>query len=141
MTQSNDKNHERPVRVFEEGRVQAAVWQRGEAPEPSYYVNVSKSYRGSDGQWKKCSTFSMPELKDLDKCVERARKWIHERQVTAQVDKPDRQHRSERDRERGDRPRARDEQPSQSQSGTKVRMDDLVDAIAKRLEQRINRQR
>jgi hypothetical protein len=142
MTQSNNKKHERPVQVFEEGRVQASIWQRGEAHEPGFYVSLSKSYRGSDGQWIKCSTFSIPELKDLDKCVERARKWILERQVTAQVDKHDRQHRSERERERGERPRAREEQqaPPQSQS-TRVKIDDLVDAVAKRLEHRMNRQR
>lgn len=61
-----------PAQKFRVGLVAATIWDN----EGFYSVDVSRSYKGDDGDWKSTSSFKHSDLLNLAKCLERAESWI-----------------------------------------------------------------
>lgn len=54
------------------GLITATVWQN----EGFFTVDLSRSYKTAEGEWKSSSSFGHTDLLNLAKCAERAETWI-----------------------------------------------------------------
>lgn len=77
MSDQKNRTPERPVRVFDDGPVDAAVWRRRDDDgRETYHVTLTKSYTTGDGEHRRCATFSVQDLKKILKCAADAEDWI-----------------------------------------------------------------
>jgi len=54
------------------GLITATVWDN----DGFYSVDMSRSYRNSEGQWQNTATYSHSDLLNIAKCAERTEIWI-----------------------------------------------------------------
>ena len=62
----------KPVKKFRLGLVVATIWEN----ENSYSVEISRSYKPEDGEWRNTTSFHHSDLLNVAKCAERAEIWI-----------------------------------------------------------------
>lgn len=67
-----------PVHKIRLGLITATIWNN----DGFYSVDLSRSYRNSEGQWQSTTSYSHSDLLNLAKTAERAEIWIG-RQVNA----------------------------------------------------------
>ena len=61
-----------PAFKFKIGLITATIWEN----EGFYNVDLTRSYKTADGDWKSSSSFGHNDLLNLAKCAERAETWI-----------------------------------------------------------------
>ncbi len=66
-----------PAYKFKIGLITATIWDN----EGHYSVDISRSYKNGDNEWKTTSSFFHGDLLNVAKCAERAENWIS-RQTT-----------------------------------------------------------
>lgn len=66
-----------PAHKVKIGLITATIWNN----ENSYSVDISRSYKNGEGDWKRTSGFFQSDLLNVAKCAERAEIWIN-RQVS-----------------------------------------------------------
>jgi hypothetical protein len=71
-----------PAHKIRIGLISATIWNN----EGSHSVEVSRSYKSGDGDWKSTSGFFHTDLLNLAKCLERAEIWIS-RQISLRGEK------------------------------------------------------
>ena len=71
-----------PAHKIKIGLVTATIWDN----EGSHSVEVARSYKNGDGEWKTASGFFQSDLLNVAKCLERAEIWIS-RQVSSRASK------------------------------------------------------
>ena len=69
-----------PAQKFKIGLITATVWEN----EGFYSLDVSRSYKNQEGDWRSTSSFAHNDLLNPAKCVERAEIWIG-RQLNAKA--------------------------------------------------------
>jgi hypothetical protein len=68
-----------PAHKIKLGLTTATIWKN----EGSYSVDIARSYKNGDGDWKSTSGYFHSDLLNVAKCAERAEIWIS-RQLSAQ---------------------------------------------------------
>ena len=63
---------ESPVFKFKIGLITATIWDN----DGFYSVDMSRSYKTNEGEWRSASSYSQSDLLNLAKCAERAENWI-----------------------------------------------------------------
>lgn len=66
-----------PAHKIKLGLITATIWNN----DGFYSVDVSRTYKSSQGEWQSSPSFGQGDLLNLAKCAERAEIWIS-RQVT-----------------------------------------------------------
>lgn len=61
-----------PARRIKLGRITATIWDN----DGSYSVDLSRSYKNDQDEWKNTTGFFHSDLLNLAKCAERAEIWI-----------------------------------------------------------------
>ena len=61
-----------PVFKFKIGLVTATIWEN----DGFCSVDISRSYKTKEGEWRSSSSFSHNDLLNVAKCAERAENWI-----------------------------------------------------------------
>ncbi len=61
-----------PAHKLKLGLITATIWDN----DGFYSVDVTRSYRDKDGDWKSTTSFSHSDLLNVAKCAERAEIWI-----------------------------------------------------------------
>ena len=64
-----------PSAKFRIGAVTATVWENGE-DKKFFSVNLSRSYKDSDGEWKQADNLNHGDLLNAAKALKRAENWI-----------------------------------------------------------------
>ncbi len=68
-----------PAHKIKLGLTTATIWNNN----GSYSVDITRSYKNGDGDWKNTSSLFHADLLNVAKCAERAEIWIT-RQLTTQ---------------------------------------------------------
>jgi hypothetical protein len=68
-----------PAHKIKLGLTTATIWKN----EGSYSVDIARSYKNGDGDWKNTSGYFHSDLLNVAKCAERAEIWIS-RQLSVQ---------------------------------------------------------
>jgi hypothetical protein len=68
-----------PAHKIKLGLTTATIWKN----DGSYSVDITRSYKNGDGDWKNTSGFFHSDLLNIAKCAERAEIWIS-RQLSTQ---------------------------------------------------------
>lgn len=140
MAHDKQKDGERPVRVFQDGKMEASVWRRRDSEgNVTFHVSLVRKYLAQDGTFQKCSTYSPTDLKKIVKLAGDAERWVlrQDRGVAR-----DRAHSAElRARNRRDEAEekaqaAERESPERPRPDGKVSIDGLLDKLLERLEER-----
>ncbi len=77
-TTNDNQPHDRVIL----GPIEATIWQNvGDNNRPFYRVSFSRSYRDSDGAWKKTTSYSRDDLLMLAKVADKAHSRILEIQA------------------------------------------------------------
>ena len=63
---------EQPVFKFKIGLITATIWDNN----GFYSVDLSRSYKTSEGEWRSTSSYTHHDLLNVAKCAERAENWI-----------------------------------------------------------------
>jgi len=63
---------EQPIFKFKIGLITATIWDN----DGFYSVDMSRSYKTNEGEWRSTSSYSQSDLLNLAKCAERAENWI-----------------------------------------------------------------
>ncbi|GHA46400.1 hypothetical protein GCM10008927_09510 [Amylibacter ulvae] len=61
-----------PIYKFRLGLITATIWEN----DNFYSVDMTRSYKNSEGQWQNTTSYSHADLLNLAKCAERAENWI-----------------------------------------------------------------
>ncbi len=61
-----------PAYKFKLGLITATIWDN----EGHYSVDISRSYKNGDNEWKTTSGFFHSDLLNVAKCAERAENWV-----------------------------------------------------------------
>lgn len=61
-----------PAHKFKIGLITATIWDN----EGHFSVDISRSYKNGDNEWKTTSSFFHNDLLNVAKCAERAENWI-----------------------------------------------------------------
>ncbi|MGH1417020.1 MAG: hypothetical protein ACRBB0_26280 [Pelagimonas sp.] len=61
-----------PAHKLRLGRISATIWEN----DGFYSVDITRSYKASDGNWKNTPSFGHSDLLNAAKCLERAEIWI-----------------------------------------------------------------
>jgi len=69
-----------PVHKIKLGLVTATIWDN----DGSYSVDISRSYKSDQNEWKNTSSLFQSDLLNVAKCAERAEIWIS-RQLAART--------------------------------------------------------
>lgn len=69
-----------PAHKIKLGLTTATIWKN----DGSYSVDITRSYKNGEGDWKSTSGYFHSDLLNVAKCAERAEIWIS-RQLTAQT--------------------------------------------------------
>ena len=67
-----------PAQKFRLGLIVATIWDN----DGFYSIDLSRSFKDAEGQWRNTSSFHHTDLLNVAKCAERAETWIG-RQVNA----------------------------------------------------------
>ncbi|MBI1220495.1 MAG: hypothetical protein GC186_18345 [Rhodobacteraceae bacterium] len=67
-----------PAHKFKIGLITATIWEN----EGFYSVDIARSYKAGDGNWKSASTFGHNDLLNVAKCAERAETWVARKTAT-----------------------------------------------------------
>jgi hypothetical protein len=140
MSQEKKKSGERPVKVFDDGKVEASVWRRRDSEgNVTHHVTLSRSYLAQDGTFQKCSTYSPADLKKILKLAADAERWVLAQRRDVARDRAhsaEREARGRRDEAQEKAQPAKREAPERPQSGGKASLDDLLDKLLDRLDDR-----
>lgn len=63
---------QKPAHKFRIGLVTATIWEN----ESFHSVDLRRSYRTAEGEWRDTASFGPGDLLNLAKCAERAEAWI-----------------------------------------------------------------
>ena len=63
---------EQPIFKFKIGLITATIWDN----DGFYSVDMSRSYKTNEGEWRSTNSYSQSDLLNLAKCAERAESWI-----------------------------------------------------------------
>ncbi len=66
-----------PAHKVKIGLITATIWSN----ENAYSVDISRSYKNGENDWKSTSGFFQSDLLNVAKCAERAEIWIN-RQIS-----------------------------------------------------------
>ena len=66
-----------PAHKIRLGLITATIWQN----DSFYSVDLSRSYKDSEGNWKNTTSFSHGDLLNVSKCADRAEIWISRQQA------------------------------------------------------------
>ncbi|MBD3676961.1 MAG: hypothetical protein HUJ27_00995 [Rhodobacteraceae bacterium] len=69
---------QQPVFKFKIGLVTATIWDN----DGFYSVDISRSYKTNEGEWRSTSSYSHNDLLNVAKCAERAENWISRKTTT-----------------------------------------------------------
>lgn len=61
-----------PAQKLRLGLITATVWDN----DGFYSVDLSRSYKDTQGQWQSTASFGHADLLNLSKCAQRAENWI-----------------------------------------------------------------
>ncbi|MEX1660158.1 hypothetical protein AB4874_00650 [Thioclava sp. 15-R06ZXC-3] len=61
-----------PAYKFRIGLITATIWEN----DSFYSVEMSRSYKTNEGEWKSTTSFGHNDLLNVAKCSERAENWI-----------------------------------------------------------------
>jgi len=61
-----------PTKKLRLGLITATIWDN----DGFYSVDLSRSYKDDQGEWKNTTSFHHSDLLNLAKCAERAETWI-----------------------------------------------------------------
>jgi len=61
-----------PAQKYRLGLITATIWDN----DGFYSVDMSRSYKDDQGDWKNTTSFHHSDLLNLSKCAERAETWI-----------------------------------------------------------------
>jgi hypothetical protein len=61
-----------PAHKIRMGLITATIWNN----DGAYSVDIARSYKASEDEWKNTTGFFHADLLNLAKCVERAEVWI-----------------------------------------------------------------
>lgn len=61
-----------PAHKVKIGLITATIWEN----EGFHSVEISRSYKNGDNEWKNASGFFHADLLNVSKCIERAEIWI-----------------------------------------------------------------
>lgn len=61
-----------PVFKFKIGLITATIWEN----DGFYSVDLTRSYKTNEGEWRSTSSYSHNDLLNVAKCAERAENWI-----------------------------------------------------------------
>ena len=67
-----------PAHKLKVGLITATIWDN----DGFYSVDIARSYRNAEGEWKSTTSFAHSDLLNVAKCAERAEIWIG-RQINA----------------------------------------------------------
>lgn len=70
---------QQPAFKFKIGLITATIWDN----EGFFSVDISRSYKNGEGDWRTTSAFSHNDLLNVAKCAERAENWISRKQASA----------------------------------------------------------
>ena len=68
-----------PAFKFKIGLITATIWEN----EGFYSVDISRSYKTNEGDWKSTSSYGHNDLLNVAKCAERAENWISRKTAAA----------------------------------------------------------
>lgn len=68
-----------PAYKLKIGLITATIWEN----DGFYSVDIARSYKTGDGDWKSTSSFSHNDLLNVAKCAERAETWISRKAAAA----------------------------------------------------------
>lgn len=63
---------DQPVFKFKTGLITATIWDN----DGFFSVDLSRSYKTNEGEWRNTTSFSHSDLLNVAKCAERAESWI-----------------------------------------------------------------
>lgn len=69
-----------PAHKVKIGLTTATIWQN----EGFYSVDISRSYKTGDNDWRSTSSFAQADLLNVAKCAERAEIWISDQATERQ---------------------------------------------------------
>lgn len=69
---------DQPVFKFKIGLITATIWDN----EGFYSVDISRSYKTNDGDWRSSNSYGASDLLNVAKCAERAENWIARKTAT-----------------------------------------------------------
>ena len=61
-----------PAHKVKIGLITATIWEN----DRFHSVDFTRSYKGSEGEWKNTASFAQGDLLNLAKCAERAEIWV-----------------------------------------------------------------
>ena len=67
-----------PAFKFKIGLITATIWDN----DGFYSVDISRSYKNQEGNWRSTSAYSHNDLLNVSKCAERAESWIAKKVAT-----------------------------------------------------------
>ncbi|WP_425079899.1 hypothetical protein [Ruegeria denitrificans] len=70
---------QQPAFKFKIGLITATIWDN----DGFFSVDISRSYKNGEGDWRTTSAFSHNDLLNVSKCAERAENWISRKQAAA----------------------------------------------------------
>ncbi|MBW0159707.1 hypothetical protein [Sedimentimonas flavescens] len=68
-----------PAFKFKIGLITATIWEN----DGFYSVDISRSYKTGEGDWKSTSSYGHNDLLNVAKCAERAENWISRKTAMA----------------------------------------------------------
>ena len=69
---------QQPVFKFKIGLVTATIWDN----DGFYSVDISRSYKTKEDEWRSTNSYSHNDLLNVAKCAERAESWISRKTTT-----------------------------------------------------------
>ena len=67
---------DQPAKKFRIGYVTATVWKNDGVDRPFYSVDVTRSFKDDNDEWKNTSSLNQGDLLNAAKCLMRAEAWI-----------------------------------------------------------------
>ncbi|WP_343081440.1 hypothetical protein [Ostreiculturibacter nitratireducens] len=68
-----------PAYKFKIGLITATIWEN----DGFYSVDISRSYKTNEGEWRSTSSYGHNDLLNVAKCAERAENWISRKTTVA----------------------------------------------------------
>lgn len=68
-----------PAYKFKIGLITATIWEN----EGFYSVDISRSYKTNEGEWRSTGSYGHTDLLNVAKCAERAENWISRKTAMA----------------------------------------------------------
>lgn len=75
-TQTKSPAKNKPVKEFRSGNIRAVVWLNESENGTWYSINLTRSYKISDGTWKETAQFNRDDLLIVSKLAEIAYHYI-----------------------------------------------------------------